>query len=108
MPALGDAAPQAIPALTLPGLLLVLIGLVLRAVITGAWMPRKTVDALLSARDAEIRRSNDRGDEWHAAYETERHRADLLADQNHALIEVAKTVEHVMTSLESVKGDASP
>jgi len=92
------------PSLTVSGLLLATVLFVLRAVISGAWMPRKTVDALLSARDAEIGRCTARGDEWHAAYETERHRADLLADQNHALIEVARTVEHVMTSLEANAG----
>jgi hypothetical protein len=57
------------------------------------------VDLLLESRDAEINRSNTRGDEWHAAYETERHRADLLADQNNALIEVAKTVERIIDTV---------
>lgn len=83
-------------------LLLVLLLMLARVVIKGDFIPRTTVEALLSARDAEILRSNARGDEWHAAYETERHRADLLADQNHALIEVARTVEHVIGTLEAV------
>ena len=83
-------------------LLLALLLMLARVLIKGDFVPRATVDSLLSARDAEITRSNSRGDEWHAAYETERHRADLLADQNHALIEVARTVEHVIGALEAV------
>lgn len=83
------------------GALIVLILLVGRVMVKGDWMPRKTVDLLLASRDAEITRSNTRGDEWHAAYETERHRADLLADQNNALIEVAKTVEKIIDTVGS-------
>lgn len=83
------------------GALLVIILLVGRVMVKGDWIPRKTVDLLLASRDSEITRSNTRGDEWHAAYETERHRADLLADQNNALIEVAKTVEKIIDTVGS-------
>lgn len=85
--------------LTASGVLLIVVLLIARVVIKGDWIPRRTVDLLLASRDAEIDRSNTRGDEWHAAYETERHRADLLADQNNALIEVAKTVEHIIDTV---------
>jgi hypothetical protein len=84
---------------TASGVLLIVVLLIARVVIKGDWMPRRTVDLLLESRDAEINRSNTRGDEWHAAYETERHRADLLADQNNALIEVAKTVERIIDTV---------
>lgn len=87
---------------TATGVLLLLLWLIGRVLIRGDWMPRDTVNALLAARDAEIERSNRRGDEWHDAYEAQRHRAELLMDQNRELIEVARTVEHVMESLERV------
>jgi predicted transcriptional regulator len=104
-----------IPWLQLGGL--GIVGLVLwyliRLVGSGEWIPRQTVDSLLTARDAEIERSNRRGDEWHDAFEAQRHRAELLLDQNRELIEVARTVEHVMESLEDVarkvgRPDAAP
>lgn len=96
-----DALQQlgSIGQLTAAGVLVVLLTLIARVIIKGDWIPKQTVDILLASRDAEITRSNMRGDEWHGAYETERHRADLLADQNNALIEVAKTVEHIIDTV---------
>lgn len=95
---------EIVPWLQLGGL--GIVGLVLwyliRLIGSGSWVPRQTVDALLSARDAEIERSNKRGDEWHDAFEAQRHRSELLLDQNRELIEVARTVEHVMESLDIV------
>jgi hypothetical protein len=88
--------------LTAPGALIATWLLLGGSIARGLLTPRRTVDALLTARDGEIDRANKRADEWHAAYETERHRADLLADQNRELIEVARTVEHVMQSLDAV------
>lgn len=70
-------------------------------VFLGRMIPRSTVDALLATRDAEITRSNARADEWHAAYETERTGRELVTEQNRELIEVARTVEHVMESLQA-------
>ena len=68
----------------------------------GKVIPKTTVDTLLAARDAEINRANERGDEWQKAYESERHVTELIRDQNRELIEVARTVEHVMESLQLV------
>ena len=82
--------------LTGTGVLFLVLLIISRVIIKGGWVPRDTVDLLLASRDAEITRAIQRGDEWHAAYETQRHRAELLLDQNNALIEVAKTVEAVV------------
>lgn len=94
--------------LTLPlqlgafGVLLIVVYSVFRIVGSGQWIPKETVDSLLSARDAEIIRANNRADEWHKAYEGERHVSELVRDQNRELIEVARTVEHVLESLQLV------
>ena len=84
------------------GLLLLVVYLAFKLVSSGQIVPRATVDALLAARDAEIERANHRGDEWHKAFEGERHVSELVREQNRELIEVARTVEHVMESLGAV------
>jgi len=84
------------------GVLLLVVYFIFRAIVSGALVPRSTVDAIVVAKDAEISRANIRGDEWHAAYEGERHVSELVRDQNRELIEVARTVEHVMESLRLV------
>lgn len=93
-----------VPWLQLGGLTIVGVVLwyLIRLVGSGEWVPKQTVDTLLGGRDAEIERSNKRGDEWHDAFDAQQHRANLLLDQNRELIEVARTVEHVMESLEDV------
>lgn len=65
----------------------------------GKVIPKSTVDTLLAARDAEIVRAVDRGNEYRDLYEGERHVTELVREQNRELIEVARTVEHVMESL---------
>jgi hypothetical protein len=74
-------------------------GICLLMLALGRLMPRSTVDTLLEARDAEILRSNERADEWHKAYESERHVSDLEREHVRELIGVSKTVEHVMEAL---------
>jgi hypothetical protein len=90
---LGGVVP--LGGLTASGVLLLLVLFIAR----GALVPRKTVDALLASRDAEIQRAIARGDEYHAAYETERHALEVVRAQNGELIEVSRTVEHVMVTL---------
>lgn len=86
--------------LTATGALVAVLIYLIRTVASGGWIPKITVDTLLAARDAEIERSNLRADEWHKAYEGERHVSELVRDQNRELIEVARTVEHVMEALQ--------
>jgi hypothetical protein len=102
--------PEVLPFLQLgaTGVLVAVLYLMIRTVARGDWIPRATVEALLSARDAEIVRSNERADEWHKAYEGERHVSELSREQNRELIEVARLVEHVLESLESVAGGRPP
>lgn len=81
------------------GVLLAVLYYLIRVVARGDVVPRATVDALLASRDAEIIRANERGDEWHKAYEGERHVSELVREQNRELIEVASTVKHVAEAL---------
>lgn len=83
------------------GALVAVLYLLIRTVTKGDFVPRATVDVLLQARDAEIVRANERADEWHRAYEGERHVSELVRDQNRELIEVAGTVRHVVEALAS-------
>lgn len=82
------------------GVLLLVVYFIFRAVVSGGLVPRATVDTLLAARDAEILRANDRAELNMDLYQTERTRSELLTEQNRELIEVARTVEHVMESLQ--------
>jgi hypothetical protein len=82
------------------GALLAVTIYIIRVVVRGDFVPRRTVDAMLTARDAEITRANQRGDDWHSAYENERHAREVIVAQNGELIEVAHTVQHVMEVLE--------
>lgn len=93
--------PEALPFINLGalGVLIAVLYYLIRQVSSGALVPRGTVDVLLSGRDAEIVRSNERADEWQKAFEGERHVSELVRDQNRELIEVARTVEHVLESL---------
>jgi hypothetical protein len=84
------------------GVLLVVMYFILRAVVRGDLVPRATVDALLAARDAEIARANERGEEWHTAYEAERHVSDAQRDHVRELTEVARTVEKVVEAVQLV------
>lgn len=86
--------------LTASGLLL----LVALLFFLGRVIPKSTVDALLAARDAEIARCRDTSTEWRSAYELERHARELVTEQNGELIEVARTVEHIMESLREAVG----
>lgn len=74
-------------------------GICLLFLALGRLMPRPTVDTLLAARDAEIVRANERADEWHKAFEAERHVSDLEREHVRELIGVSRTVEHVMEAL---------
>lgn len=103
MGAFGDVA--AIGQVTAAGVLLLVVWLLARVVVKGDFVPRKTVDLLLTARDAEIERCNTRGNEWHDAFEAQRYRCELLLDQNGELIEIARTVEHIV---KGGGGDAVP
>jgi hypothetical protein len=97
--------------LTAPGVLLVVVLLIIRAVVRGDLVPRATVDALLRGRDGEIERAVTRGNDWQAAFEAQRHRGDLLAEQNRELIEVARSHEHLVETVEALArrgGDTSP
>lgn len=91
--------------LTATGALVVVLAYLIRTISSGGWVPRSTVDALLAARDAEIERANLRADEWHKAYEGERHVSEVVRDHNGDLIEVARTVKNVMEALGSVVED---
>lgn len=88
--------------LTAPGALLLVVLLAFRAVQTGGWVPRRTVDILLQARDAEIERAITRGNEWQAASEAQRYRGDLLTEQNRELIEVARSHERLVETVETL------
>lgn len=88
--------------LTATGALVAVLVYLIRTLASGAWIPKVTVDILLAARDAEIVRANLRADEWHSAFEGERHVSELVREQNRELIEVAKTAGHVMEALEIV------
>lgn len=88
--------------ITAPGALLIVVLIVIRAVVRGSLVPRSTVDALLEARDGEITRAVVRGDDWHAAFEAQRHRGDLLTEQNRELIEVARSHEHLVETVEAL------
>jgi hypothetical protein len=96
--------PEFLPFVNLGalGVLVALLYYAFRIVTRGDVIPRPTVDALLAARDAEIIRSNERADAWHRAYESERHVSEVTREQNRELIEVARTVEHVLESLQLV------
>jgi hypothetical protein len=90
------------------GVLLLVVYFIFRAVVGGHLVPKVTVDALLAARDAEIVRANQRADGYMGLYETERTSREIVTDQNRELIEVARTVEHVVESLRLVaEGRAS-
>lgn len=93
--------PELLPFVQLgaTGVLVAVLYLMIRMVARGDWVPKSTVDGLLAARDAEIVRSNERADEWHKAYEGERHVSELVREQNRELIEVAGTVRHVVEAL---------
>jgi hypothetical protein len=95
--------------LTATGALVLVLVYIIRTISSGSWYPEVVVNALLAAKDAEIaraheeiERSNTRGNEWHTAYEGERHVSELVRDQNRELIEVAKTSAHALEALESV------
>lgn len=96
--ALGGFAPFA--QFSAAGTLLAVAIYLIRVVVRGDFVPRKTVDAMLDARDSEIKRCEERGDDWHAAYENERHAREVVVAQNGELLEVARTVQHVMEALE--------
>lgn len=102
--------PEVLPFLQLGaiGVLVAVLYFLIRIVVRGDFVPRATVEALLAARDAEIVRSNERADEWHRAYEGERHVSELVRDQNRELIEVAGTVKHVAEALAVVVGKRAP
>lgn len=93
--------PDLIPVVQLgaSGVLLLVLYYLIRIIAKGDIIPRSTVDTLINAKNEEIVRANFRADEWHKAYEGERHVSELVRDQNRELIEVARTVEHVMESL---------
>lgn len=95
---MSELAPYA--QISAAGALLAVTIYIIRVVVRGDFVPRKTVDAMLSARDDEIGRANQRGDDWHAAFENERHAREVVVSQNGELIEVAHTVQHVMEVLE--------
>lgn len=86
------------------GVLLLVVYFIFRAVVRGDLVPRATVDTLLAARDSEIVRANERADGYMGLYETERAAREITTSQNGELIEVARTVEHVMESLALVAG----
>lgn len=88
--------------LTATGALVAVLVYIIRTISSGGWYPKDVVNSLLAAKDAEIERSNLRGDEWHKAYEGERHVSELVRDQNRELIEVAKTSAHALEALEVV------
>lgn len=97
--------------LTATGALVVVLVYIIRTISSGGWYPKAVVDSLLLAKDAEIARAiaeidraNQRGDEWRAGYEGERHVSELVRDQNRELIEVAKTSAHALEALEIVAG----
>lgn len=95
------------------GVLLLVVYFIFRAVVMGKLVPKATVDALLAARDAEILRANERADEWHTAYEAERHVSDATRDHVRELTEVARTVEKVVEAVQlvaegRVPNDATP
>lgn len=96
--------PEVLPFLQLgaTGVLVAVLYYLIRLVTKGEFVPRDTVNALLAGRDAEIIRSNERAEEWHKAYEGERHVSELVREHNRELIEVARTVEHVLESLSLV------
>lgn len=102
--------PEILPFVQLgaTGVLVAVLYLLIRIVTRGDFVPRATVDILLAARDAEIVRSNARAAEWHKAFESERHVSELVREQNRELIEVARTVEHVLESLQLVAERRSP
>jgi hypothetical protein len=102
--------PETIPFVNLGafGVLLAVLYYLIRVYTRGDVVPRPTVDALLAARDAEIVRSNERADEWHKAFDSERHVSELVREQNRELIEVARTVKHVLDSLDRVVGRQGP
>lgn len=107
---MGDFLPLPLQ-LGAAGVLLVTVVYVLRVVVAGDLVPKKTVDVLLAARDAEIVRANQRADAYMGLYETERTSREVITAQNRELIEVARTVEHVMESLQLVaegRGNAAP
>lgn len=98
MDAFSDLAPFA--QISAAGALLAVVIYIIRVVVRGDFVPRKTVDALLIGRDNEIVRERQRGDDWHAAYEHERHAREVVVSQNGELIEVARTGRHLMETLE--------
>jgi hypothetical protein len=102
--------PEFLPFVNLGalGVLVAVLYYLIRQVSNGALVPRSTVDTLLAGRDAEITRSNERADGWHQAYESERHVSELMREQNRELIEVARTVEHVLESLQLVAERRNP
>lgn len=84
--------------LTAAGVLLIAVLLIF----LGRLIPRSTVTTLLAAKDSEIARAIERGDQWHIAYEARSHESDLKTEQIRELIEVARATEHLLEAWNAV------
>lgn len=74
-------------------LLLVVLLMLARVVVKGDFVPRKTVDALLAGKDAEIRRCNQTSADWREAHTVSEKAREIITSTNRELVDIARTFE---------------
>lgn len=60
-------------------------------VFLGQLVPKRTVDTLLKAKDAEIAGANERAADWRAAHATSEAAREIITTSNRELIEITRT-----------------
>lgn len=71
----------------------------LRAIVTGALVPRGTLDVLTAQWEARLLESSEREQQWREAYRNEAAAGDVRDAQVARLMTYAETADHVLQSL---------
>jgi len=90
--------------LSLIATILGVFGLGLRAIVTGALVPRSTLDVLTAQWEARIAESTQREQDWRTAYRNEAEASDTRDQLLTRLMTYAETADRVLQSLPR-KGD---
>src|SRR3954464_6176501 len=71
----------------------------LRAIVSGALVPRSTLDVLTAQWEARLAESHHREEQWREAYRTEAEAGDVRDGQIARLMTYAETADRVLQSL---------
>lgn len=92
------------PTTAVLGLLVLILGAFLRAVLTGRLVPRATLEDVRADRDARIREMAEDRDAWKHAHEVSEETRTIMARQVEKLLSTSELTNQLLMSIKSQSG----